>query len=176
VHGVQIYHYESLNEQLPPELNYLENNNLNKLLTLRSKRGFFSSFQIPIPFIELVNKDDNKNGTENPTITSDADITTTVSSGMTATAANVDAAYNSFLDAIHLSKEPHIVTIGSDVDRSLVETAPYLPLVNKLTTYIMPDLSLRDVVTLSLNVAALTTQEAAYNANAQITGDQVRVG
>jgi len=143
--------------------------NESSKVKLRKKREFSAWFQIPVPIIEFVYEDDGKNGTE------DADVTTTVKSGMTATAANVGAAYKNFLDAFQSSKETHIVTIGSDVNNSLVEAAPYLPLVNKLTTYIMPELSLSDVVTLSLNVAVLATQGAADNANAQVNGDQVRV-
>lgn len=181
MHGIQInreYYYDELLNDVhfdPSESSKIEFTKVDESYTWRKKRGFFSSFQIPVPIIEFVYDGDDKNDAEDTTVTSDVDFTTTVKSGLTATAANVDAAYKSFLDAFQSSKETHIVTIGTDVNNSLVKAAPYLPLVNKLTTYIMPDLSLRDVVTLSLNVAVLTTQGAADNANAQVMGDQVRV-
>ncbi|KAL5240417.1 hypothetical protein ACI65C_007827 [Semiaphis heraclei] len=173
VHGIQDNHDEFFNNiQSNPKSSKIEFTKVVESHTWRRKRGFFSSFQIPAPIIEFIYDDDDKNGAEDTTVTSDAEVTTTATSGLTATAANVNAAYKSFLDAFQSSKETHIVAIGPDVDKSLVEAAPYLPLVNKLTTYIMPDLSLRDVVTLSLNVAVLTTQGAADNANAQVIGDQ----
>lgn len=176
MHGIQDNHDEFFNNiQSNPKSSKIEFTKVVESHTWRRKRGFFSSFQIPAPIIEFIYDDDDKNGAEDTTVTSDAEVTTTATSGLTATAANVNAAYKSFLDAFQSSKETHIVAIGPDVDKSLVEAAPYLPLVNKLTTYIMPDLSLRDVVTLSLNVAVLTTQGAADNANAQVIGDQVRV-
>lgn len=124
--------------------------------------------------MELFHEDSEKPAAENKIITSDADITTTVNSEMTTTAAKVEEAYKNFMDATQSSTETHIVTIGSDVRKSLVNAAPYLPLVNKLATYVVPDLSPRDVVTLSLNVAALTTQGAADYENADITGDQTK--
>jgi len=182
MHGIQInlneYHFESWNDVLtyPRESYHIEYINSNDLYGWRRKRGFFSSFKIPVvmPHTENVDENDEKTATENTIITSDADdVTTTVNSEMTATAANIEAAYRSFTDATQSSKETHIVCIGPDVEKSLVEARQYLPLVNKLTKYIIPDLSLYDVVTLSLNVASLTTQGAEDYANTEVTGAQV---
>lgn len=123
-------------------------------------------------FTKYINNNNENAATEKTIITSDADLTTIVNSEMTATAANIEAAYRSSMKS---SEETHIVCIGEDVKESLVEAGEYLPLVKKLTTYIIPDLSLYDVVTLSLNVAALTTQGAEDYANTKVTGAQVRV-
>jgi len=126
-------------------------------------------------YTKNIDENDEKTSTEKTIITSDANVTTTVNSEITAIAANVKAAYRSFMDATQSSEETHIVCIGSDVKKSLVEAGQYLPLVKKLTTYIIPDLSLYDLVTLSLNVASLTTQGAANYANPEVTGSQVCV-
>jgi len=166
------YHLETLQDVLSYQSNsyYIKYIDIRNLLNWRRKRNFFSSF----PHLELFHKDDEKTASENTIITSDPEVTSTVNSGITATAKKVEEAYRNFMDyATQSSNETHIVTIGLDVRKSLVEAAPYLPLVNKLTTYIVPDLSPSDVVTLSLNVAALTTQAAADYANAETTGDQV---
>jgi len=128
-----------------------------------------------MPYTKYVDENDEKTAPENTIITSDADVTSTVNSEMTATVANIEAAYRSFTDATQSSKETHIVCIGPDVEKSLVEAGQYLPLVNKLTKYIIPDLSLYDVVMLSLNVASLTTQGAKDYSNTEVTGAQVLV-
>lgn len=180
MHGKQInlneYHFESWSDVLtyPSDSYHIEYINSNDLYGWRRKRGFFSSFKIP-GYTEYVDKNDEKTAAENTIITSDADVTTTINSEMTATAANIETAYKSFTDATQSSKEIHIVCIGPVVEKSLVEAEHYLPLVNKLTKYIIPNLSLYYVVTLSLNVASLTTQGVEYYANNEVTGAQVRV-
>ncbi|XP_029344206.1 uncharacterized protein LOC100573813 isoform X2 [Acyrthosiphon pisum] len=178
MHGIKIdmneYHFESWNDVLtyPSESYHIEYINSDDLYGWRRKRGFFSSLKIPVamPYTECVDENDEKTVAENTIITSDADVTTTVNSEMTATAANIEAAYKSFTDA----KETHIVCIGPDVEKSLVEAGQYLPLVNKLTKYIIPDLSLYDVVMLSLNVASLTTRGAKDYANTEVTEAQTK--
>lgn len=180
MHGIQIdldeYHFESWSDVLtyPSDSYHIEYINSNDLYGWRRKRGFFSSFKIP-GYTEYVDKNDEKTEAENTIITSDADVTTTVNSEMTATAANIEATYRSLTDATQSSKETHIVCIGPVVEKSLVEAGQYLPLVDKLTKYIIPNLSMYYVVTLSLNVASLTTQGVEDYANNEVTGTQVRV-
>lgn len=131
----------------------------------REKRGFFS-MKIPSLFGgESV--DDGKEVMADTTTTPNADTTTdTVAADMAPTAANVEAIYNGLLNAAQ-SQATHILSIGTDAKGALVAVAPYLPLVNKVTTHIVPDLSQHDVLTLSVNVAALTTQGIRNNLNAE---------
>lgn len=173
------YHLEDWEDILTynPDSYHIEFVNEDDLYYWRKKRGFFSSFKIPevMQYTKYIDNNNEKAATEKTIITSNADFTTTVNSEMTATAENIEAAYRSSMDSTRSFKETHIVCIGSDVKESLVEVGEYLPLVKKLTTYIIPDLSLYDVVTLSLNVAALTTQGAEDYANTEVTGAQVRI-
>lgn len=129
----------------------------------RKKRGFFS-MKIPSLFGgESV--DNGKEVMADTTTTSNAD-TTTYTVDMASTAANVKAFYNGLLNSAQ-SQATHILSIGTDAKRTLVEVAPYLPLVNKVTKHIVPDLSEYDILTLSVNVAALTTQGIRNYSNAE---------
>jgi len=131
----------------------------------RKKRGFFS-MKIPSLFGgESV--DEGKEVIADTTTTSNTDATTyTVAADMASAAANVEAIYNGLLNAAQ-TQATHILSIGTDARRTLVEVAPYLPLVNKVTTHIVPDLSEHDILTLSVNVAALTTEGIMNYANAK---------
>lgn len=126
----------------------------------RKKRGFFSMFSG-----ESV--DEGKEVMTDTTTTSNADTTTyTIAADIASTAANIETIYNELPNTAQ-SQSTYIFTIGTDAKRSLVEVASYLPLVNKVTTHIVPDLSQHDVLTLSLNVAALTTQGIRNYFNAE---------
>lgn len=114
----------------------------------RRKRGFFWS-----------NEDDRKETIAATTITDSTTVSTTgstITTGMATTPKDVEDTDGDQPDVMN------IVVIGGDVEKSLVVAAPYLPLVYKVTTHFVPSLSPYKVVTLSLNVAALTT-EASQN-------------
>ncbi|KAE9534478.1 hypothetical protein AGLY_008568 [Aphis glycines] len=161
------YHVETLGQILDNynpstyDIVYLQNNGR----LCRKKRGFLS-LKIPSLFGgESV--DEGKEVNADTTTTSNADTTTnTVAAYMASTATNVEEIYNGLLNAAQ-SQATHILSIGTDTRRTLVEVAPYLPLVNKVATYIVPDLSEHDVLTLSVNVAALTTQGIMNYANSK---------
>ncbi|KAF0768113.1 NAD-dependent protein deacetylase HST1-like [Aphis craccivora] len=161
------YHVETLGEILdnydPSTYDIVYVSNYGGLY--RKKRGFFS-MKIPSLFGgESV--DDGKEVMADTTTTSNADTTTyTVAADMASTAANVEAIYNGLLNTAQ-SQSTHILSIGTDVKRTLVEVAPYLPLVNKVSKHIVPDLSEADILTLSVNVAALTTQGIRNYSNAE---------
>ncbi|XP_026804277.1 DNA-directed RNA polymerase II subunit RPB1-like [Rhopalosiphum maidis] len=176
-HGLHIsdidltqYHWESMADvqTYDPRTYHLEY--IQDLCKRRRKRGFFS-----MPFTKSVEGDEEETAT---TITTsdtdtdtdaDADTTTrTFANKIAETAAKVQAAYWDFMNSAQ-SKMTHIVSIGTDVKRSLVVAAPYLPLVNKVATYIVPDLSQRDVLTLSVNVAVLTTQGIKNYSSTEVT-------
>lgn len=161
------YHVETLNQILdnydPSTYDIVYLQNYRGLC--RKKRGFFS-LKIPSLF-GGGSVDEGKEVIADTTTASNADTTTnTVAAYMASTAANVEEIYNGLLNAGQ-SQATHILSIGTDARRTLVEVAPYLPLVNKVATHIVPDLSEHDVLTLSVNVAALTTQGIMNYANAK---------
>jgi len=125
---------------------------------------------ISMSFTNSVEGDEEETATTITTSNTDTDADTTTrtfASEMAETAAKVQAAYWDFMNSAQ-SKITHIVGIGTDVKRAMVEAAPYLPLVNKVATYIVPDLSQRDVLMLSVNVAALTTQGIKNYSSAEV--------
>jgi hypothetical protein len=148
------------------------------LVKKRRKRGFFS-MKIPISMSFTNSVADEEEETATTITTSDTDTdadttTRTFADEMTETAANIQAAYWDFMNSAS-SKTTYVVSIGTDVKKALVEAAPYLPLVNKVSTYIVPDLSQRDVLALSVNVAALTTQGIKNYSNAEVAESSVRI-
>lgn len=62
-----------------------------------------------------------------------------------------------FMDGVQ-SGVLRIVAIGQDVKTSLVEAAPYLPMVWKVVVFLVPGLSQYELLLLAENVATVTTQ------------------
>ncbi|XP_060854816.1 uncharacterized protein LOC132932452 isoform X2 [Rhopalosiphum padi] len=163
------YHWETMADvqTYDPRTYHLEY--IQGLVKKRRKRGFFS-MKIPISFTNSVADDEEETVTAITTSDTDTDADTTTrtfANEMSETAANVQAAYWDFMNSAP-SKTTYVVSIGTDVKKALVEAAPYLPLVNRVSTYIVPDLSQRDVLALSVNVAALTTQGIKNYSNAEV--------
>ncbi|XP_025205255.1 uncharacterized protein LOC112601721 [Melanaphis sacchari] len=166
VHGIHIndidlsnYHWESMSDVLTydPKSYHIEDLEGVNDLYLRRKRGYFS---MKIPFIESAEDSKKETVTDSTIATSDADTDTTISAVNTKiveTASDIGAAYRNFFNSAQ-SEMTYVLTIGPDVKRTMVEAAPYMPLVCKVAMYVIPNLSQRDLLMLSLNVAALTTQ------------------
>lgn len=61
----------------------------------------------------------------------------------------------------------HIVSIGQEVENSMVVAAPYLPMVFKVAVYLIPGISTYQVLTLSVNVATITAQALVHYAEGE---------
>ncbi|XP_025415082.1 uncharacterized protein LOC112686838 [Sipha flava] len=129
---------------------------------LRKKRGFFSS-------VSNLFKQSDVQPTDPPTVTAatateiDGDVKTvkTTDGAVVVTDETVDddadSGQTTTMDSLK-SQLVNIVDVGKDVHNSLVVAAPYLPIVFKVATFVVPSLSTYQVLVLSVNVATVTAQ------------------
>lgn len=146
---------------------------------LRKKRGFFTSLSNPFKWNNEQQTD--LSTTTDTTTEVDGDVKTVVTSTVTSTDGAVVATDKTVDESRRMTtmdglktRMMNIVDIGKDVQNSLVVSAPYLPVVFKVATYLVPGLSSYQVLVLSVNVATVTAQAIQdYRDGKEISKDAI---